>query len=152
MKKVLSFTLFALMILTSLPPASAQTASLAELKTVQQSSAVPAVGFLISIPDELQSRVVRENGTDAVRYHFLKADGGTIFLFQVSKISEYQWLQIKNQLDRPLILEHQNGFIYYAIVSRQYRLKGVDRAEYEKVHNQVYAIVNSIVITEAELN
>lgn len=115
-----------------------------------QSPQPPTVQFMISIPEDYASRIVRENGDNACYFRFKKTDGTFEFLFQVNKVSEIQWLSIKDQLNSPTILDHKNGFIYYAQVTDKDHIKGADNAAYSQVYKQLHQLINTIVITEGE--
>ena len=155
MKKLLFYPapfLTMLVLLLTISYADAQSESaLKKLSAsdVQAASENAAVKFLISIPGVYTSRVTRENAEDAVYFNFKKTDGTTQFIFQVNRVSEYQWMLIKDQLNHPRILEHKNGFIYYALATDKYRIKGPDNEAYQQVYDHLNQIINSIVITES---
>ena len=158
MKKLLFYSaplLELLVLLLTFTYADAQSESaLRKLSAndVEAASENAAVSFLISIPGDYTSKVTRENAEDAVYFNFKKSDGSTQFLFQVNKISEYQWMLIKNQLNHPRILDHKNGFIYYALATDKNRIKGPDNEAYQQVYDHLNQIINSIVITESTPN
>ncbi len=109
------------------------------------------VTFSVSIPGQLNTKVVQQNATDgesAVYFNFKKTDGTTAFLFQLNKVSEYQWIQLKDQLTDSKILLHKNGFIYYAQSTEKRHIKGPDAQAYSQVYDQINSMINSIVITE----
>lgn len=123
-----------------------KTLSASEVKAASENA---AVAFLVSIPGDYTSRVTRENAEDAVYFKFKKSDGTTQFLFQVNRISEYQWMQIKDQLSHPRILDHKNGVIYYALATDKYKTSGPDNEAYRQVYDHLNQIINSIIITES---
>jgi hypothetical protein len=154
MKKLLFYPvslLAILVLLLTISYADAQSESALKILSAKDLQAAPensAVAFLVSIPGDYTSRVTRENAQDAVYFNFKKSDGTTEFLFQVNRISEYQWLLIKDQLNHARILDHKNGFIYYALATDKYRIKGPDNEAYQNVCDHLNQIINSIVITE----
>lgn len=154
MKKLLSYpasflTILVLLITISFADAQSESAlkilSASELKAASENAAVT---LQVSIPGDYTSRVTRQNAEDAVYFNFKKSDGTTQFLFQVNRISEYQWMQIKDQLNHPRILDHKNGFIYYALPTDKYRIKAPDSEAYQQVYDHLNQIITSIVITE----
>jgi hypothetical protein len=119
--------------------------SASDLKVASEKAAVT---FQVSIPGDYTSSVTRQNAENAVYFNFKKSDGTTQFLFQVNRISEYQWLQIKDQLSHSRILDHKNGFIYYALPTDKYRINGPDSEAYQQVYVHLNQIINTIAITE----
>jgi len=150
MKKFISIGATVLLLSSAFIFAGAQTAnSMKSLPASEATAPEPAsVQFLISIPDEFTSHIIRENGQDAVYFKFKGSNGGTDFLFQVSRISELQWLQVKSQLAHPVILDHKNGFIYYSIRTNKSHIKGPDSKTYDEIYGRLQQLINSIVITE----
>lgn len=125
------------------------TSTIKSLPASEVTAPEPAgVQFLINIPDEFTSHIIRENGDDAVYFKFKESNGGTDFLFQVNKISEYRWLQVKSQLGRPVIIDHKNGYIYYALRTNKSHIKGPDSKTYDEVYDRLQQLINSIVITD----
>lgn len=158
MKKLLFYPtplLAMLVLLLSITYADAQSESALKKLTandMQAASENSAVAFLVSIPGDYASTVTRENAQDAVYFNFKKSDGTTQFLFQVNRISEYQWMLIKDQLSHARVLDHKNGFIYYALATDKSRIKGPDNEAYQQVYDHLNQIINSIVITENIVN
>ena len=141
-----------LVLLLSISYADAQSESVLKKLSASDLQAAPgnaAVNFAVSVPGDYTARITRENAPDAVYFHFKKSDGTTQFLFQVNKISEYQWMLIKDQLNHPRILDHKNGFIYYALATDKYKIKGPDNETYQQVYDHLNQIINSIIITES---
>ena len=155
MKKFLFYPtplLAALVLLITITFAHAQSESAlntASARNVMAASEKAAVTFLVSIPYDYTSKVTRENAEDAVYFKFIKSDGTTQFLFQVNRISEYQWMLIKDQLSHPRILDHKNGFIYYALATDKFKIKGPDNEAYQQVYDHLNQIISSIIITES---
>ena len=154
MKKLLSYpapllALLVLLVTISFADAQSESAlnilSASDLKAASEKAAVT---MQVSIPGDYTSRVTRENAEDAVYFNFKKSDGTTEFLFQVNRISEYQWMLIKDQLNHPRILDHKNGFIYYALATDKYRIKGPDDEAYQQVYDHLNQIISTIAITE----
>lgn len=154
MKTFLSLsTLLFLILAASNSTVNAQlTGSVQEVSIAAGAPQPPAIRHLIYIPDDISPRIVQKNGDNSVNYLFRKSDGTTAFLFQVSRISENQWLHIRNQLSDPLLLEHKNGFIYFAIVTTKHKIRGEDNSEYQAVYDRLRQIVASIKITEEGIN
>ena len=159
MKKLLFYPapLLALLVilLLSITYADAQSESALKKLTandVQAASENSTVAFLVTIPGDYASTVTRENAQDAVYFNFKKSDGTTQFLFQVNRVSEYQWMLIKDQLSHARILDHKNGFIYYALATDKSKIKGPDNEAYQQVYDHLNQIINSIVITENMAN
>ena len=132
--------------------AGAQSQSVIKSFSALQVPDPAAVQFTISIPDEFNSHIVRENGDNAVYYNFKKSDGTTAFLFQVNKISESQWINVKNQLSNPTLLAHRDGYIYYAQSTDKNRIKGADNEAYQQIYERLPQLIGSIVITESATN
>lgn len=105
----------------------------------------PGVGeYAIAIPETLNTYITKETVDNSVRYLFKKSDGTTQFLFAVTKVSEQQWMLIKDQLTNATMQAHKNGFIYYVERTDKSSLKGADKDSYANVYNQLDAIVRSI--------
>ena len=151
MKKFISIGAFVLLISTTFIYADAQSVSSVNTSSVTEGTAAvtPAVQFLISIPDDYSSQIIRENGDNAIYFKFKKSNGGTVFLFQVNKISESYWMLIKNQLAHPVVIDHKNGFIYYALKTTTTHVKGEDHDTYDAIYNHLNSMINSIVITDS---
>lgn len=149
MKKFISIGALMFLLAGIFVLAKAQTASSIKLSPTRITVPEPtSVQFLISIPDEYTSKILRENGQDAVYFKFKESNGGSDFLFQVNRISEYRWVQVKSQLAHPIILDHKNGFIYYALKTDKSHIKGEDGEIYHQIYNQLQQFINSVVITE----
>jgi len=153
MKKMLQINaglLTALLLVIVFNAADAQSKN--EMKLISSTSLQapdpPAVAFAITVPDEYASHIIRENGDHAVYFQFKKSDGTTVFLFQVNKTEEAQWIKIKNQLSNPTVLAHKNGYIYYALTTDKSRIKGADNEAYEQIYGRLHQMVGTIVITE----
>jgi hypothetical protein len=128
--------------------AQTETAMQSINSSALESAVPPSVEFVISLPDEYSSRIVRENAENAVYFRFKKSDGNTVFLFQVNKISENQWISIKDQLVNPILLDHRNGFIYYAQPGEHSKVKGPDAALYDQLYDRLSQLIRTIQITE----
>ena len=158
MKKLLFYPaplLAMLVLLLSISYADAQSESVLKklpASDVQATTENSAVSFQVSIPGDYTSKITRENAQDAVYFNFIKSDETTQFLFQVNRISEYQWMLIKDQLNHPWILDHKNGFIYYALATDRSRIKGNDNESYQQVYDHLNQIIKSIIITENMIN
>ena len=149
MKKLLSLPIIILMMAITFSHTSVQSQN--SVKTVSLSSVTapePSVQFSISIPSRYADQIVRENADNTVFFYFKKSDGTNVFLFQVSRIDENQWVKIKEQLVQPTILAHKDGLVYYALATDRSKIKGEDGENYAKVYAQINQLINSIVITE----
>lgn len=107
----------------------------------------PGVGdFSIAIPETLNAYLVKETTDNSVHYKFKKSDGTTQFLFAVNKVTEQQWLAIKDQLTNASVQAHKNGFIYYVERTDKTSMKGPDKDAYANVYRQLDTIIRSIDI------
>ena len=140
--------LFTAVLVITFSFANAQSQSESMSAGGSQAPVVSSVQFNVSIPNDYSSYIIREEGDNAVYFKFKKSDGTSLFLFQVNKIQEGQWMLIKGQLVDPVMLAHKNGFIYYAQTTDKSRIKGSDAAMYQQIHDQLHQLINSIVITE----
>ena len=104
--------------------------------------------FSISIPESLNSSIVREETETAVNFNFKKADGTTSFLFSVNKISASEWMNMKAQLANAKVLDNKNGMIYFLMITDKQKMKGADSEKYNQVMQDLNSLIGSIKITE----
>ena len=106
------------------------------------------VQFSISIPETLNSAIVREETETAVNFNFKKADGTTSFLFSVNKIPANDWMKVQAQLSDAKVLDNKAGMIYFLMITDKQKMKGADSEKYSQVMNSLNDLISSIKITE----
>ena len=127
---------------------NAQSQTAVKSATVLENYTAPSFAFSVSIPDEFSPKVIRENVENSTYFKFKKSDGTTVFLFQVSKIPETQWLTVKNQVPGAKLVAHRNGFIYYTAATDKSRISGPDHDAYAEVYSHLDQFMSSVNITE----
>jgi len=100
--------------------------------------------FSISIPDAMQSQITRQDFENQSIFSFKNENGKTAFLFSVNKVTDQQWLSIKQDVKNYTILENQDGFITFIQKTTDSSIKGKDNTKYQQVLQQVDAIIASI--------
>jgi len=106
------------------------------------------VRFTIEIPEQWNNYIVQESSGDGINFKFKKADGSKEFLFSINKISDQQWIVIKEQLGNAKLLAHKGTIIYYSQVTDKAKVKGTGNEEYAKIYSHLDDIIKSIKITE----
>ncbi|MEO6167653.1 MAG: hypothetical protein ABIO46_07070 [Chitinophagales bacterium] len=146
--RLLSIAILILLITFNFMNAQSKSSVNSIAEIVSQLPEPASVQFIISIPAEYSSTIIRENVENGSYFWFKKSDGSKQFLFQVNKISEGQWIGIKGQLNNPVILDHKNGSVYYVQVTDKSRIKGNDAVLYEQVYGRIRQMIGTIVITD----
>jgi hypothetical protein len=140
--------LTAFILVLSFSISNAQSQSSVKSVTVLENYTAPSFSFSVSIPDEFSQKVIRENVDNSTYFKFKKSDGTTLFLFQVSKIPETQWLTVKDQVPGAKLVAHRNGFIYYTAATDKSRISGPDHDAYEEVYSRLSQFMSTVNITE----
>ena len=128
--------------------------SLAALMTVSAQAVMPAhasgnsvpphLNLSITIPDDLQSQIVRQDFENESIFSLKDGNDNSAFLFSVTKVSSDQFMQLKSQLKDYTIIENKDGFITFVQKTDVKKLKGAANDQYQKVMPQVSGIISTI--------
>ncbi|MFI5134374.1 MAG: hypothetical protein ACHQD9_00845 [Chitinophagales bacterium] len=102
-----------------------------------------ALEFSISIPQSLQSQIVRQDFENESIFNFKNEKGKPAFLFSITKVTSEQWMQIHQQVNYYKILENKDGYITFVQITDQSRIKG-DNAGFQQALQQVNSMIESI--------
>ncbi len=108
-----------------------------------QNSVPPKLNLSVSIPNALESQVVRQDFENESVFS-LKNGNSNAFLFSVTKVTGDQWMTIKNQAGAYSILENKDGFITFLQKTDQQKIKGSGDAQYQKALQEMDGMIRSI--------
>jgi hypothetical protein len=104
----------------------------------------PHLTLSISIPAAWQSQIVRQDFENESIFS-LKTDEKTpAFLFSVTKVTDEQWMTIKNQVKNYSIIENKDGFITFIEKTDAQKIKGNGDMQYQQVLPQIDGIISTI--------
>ena len=104
----------------------------------------PHLSLSISIPDVLQSQIVRQDFENESIFSLKDGNGSPAFLFSVTRVTGDQWMQLKDQLKDYTIIENKDEYITFVQKTDVKKLKGAANDEYQSVMPQVDGIIATI--------
>ena len=109
-------------------------------------SAPPHLNLTVTIPAAWQSQIVRVDYENESIFSLKAGDKSPAFLFSVTKVTDEQWMTVKNQIKGYTILENKEGFITFLQKTDVKKIKGAADSQYQEVLGQLDAIVGSIQV------
>jgi hypothetical protein len=104
----------------------------------------PHLNVTVNIPATWQSQIVRQDYENESIFSLKTSDKTPAFLFSVTKVTDDQWMTVKNQIKGYTIIENKDGYITFVQKTDVKKIKGQADAQYQQVLGQLDAIVGSI--------
>jgi hypothetical protein len=97
----------------------------------------------LQLPDEWQSKVTIEESDNQVVFKYSNPGGQPVFLLAINRVTEAQWMDIKDQLTNSKLLSHKNGMIIYVEITDQAKIKGANSKEFAGIVSKLNDVVQS---------
>jgi hypothetical protein len=87
----------------------------------------------VQLPDEWKSKFITEETDNSIVFKYGNPGGQPAFLFSINKISDVQWMNVKDQLSNAGMLIHAGNTIYYYEKTDNTSIKGANKDDYKSV-------------------
>src|SRR6185295_18381861 len=97
-----------------------------------------------TIPANWETQLVRVDYENESIFSLKTGSGAPAFLFSVTKVTDAQWWEVKDQLKKYTIVENKDGFITFVQKTDLKKMKELPDVQYRQVLGSLDVVVGSI--------
>jgi len=98
----------------------------------------------ITMPADWQEKMKVTETDQVITFSYINPGGQPVFLYSVTKISEQNWMAIKDQLTNVHIVAEKDGTVYFVELTDKTSIKSANAKEFKAIVDQLDEIWHSI--------
>ena len=102
------------------------------------------LNLTFTIPANWETQLVRVDYENESIFSLKTGSGAPAFLFSVTKVTDAQWWEVKDQLKKYTIVENKDGFITFVQKTDLKKMKELPDVQYRQVLGSLDVVVGSI--------
>ena len=107
-------------------------------------SVPPHLNISITIPEALQSQIVRQDFENESIFSLKDGNNSPAFLFSITTVTGAQWMQLKDQVKNYTILENKDEVITFVQITDVRKIKGAANDQYQSAMAQMNGMIATL--------